>query len=123
MKISTSAISYKANKMPYPQAKYFKDKLTSSKNVDIICHELTDKDAANSALAMDEYLKNQGINSKILLSQDLKALGLKINNSNIVQFEDFNPQKEKNTVLCVDFCASDRVPSKIYDYIKKADKL
>lgn len=123
MKISTSAISYRANKMPYPQAKYFKDKLTSSKNVDIICHELTDKDAANSALAMDEYLKNQGINSRILLSQDLKALGLKINNSNIVQFEDFNPQKEKNTVLCVDFCASDRVPSKIYDYIKRADKL
>lgn len=124
MKITNSHLNFKANKMPYNQAKFFRDKLLASKNVDIFCHELTDKDAANSALVIGEYLEAQGVNARIILSQDLKALDLKNKNCEIIQADDFEPDNSKDsTVLCVDFNSKARISKKIYQYLKSFNKI
>ena len=114
-----------ARKINKAQANKIQENLLKAKNVDIICHESTDKDAVNSALVMAQYLENKGINSRIILSQDLKALHIKDNSQKIVQAKDFiEPQNlDEQAVLCVDFNSKNRISSKISSYIEKIDNI
>ena len=84
MKISWTSINFKANKIIKPQAEYINKVLCSSKNVDIICHEDTDRDSADSAVSIFNYLKQKGVNSRIIISQDLKNLNLDKSNCNFI---------------------------------------
>ena len=115
-----------ANKMPKKEAQYIDKVLKNSKNIDIVCHETSDRDAVNSAIAVYDYLNRQGINSRIILSQNLNSLGLRRTDQNIIQANDLTPAKNQfkssDTVLCVDFSASDRIPKNVLEYNKKANK-
>ncbi len=104
--------------MPHSQAQYFKNVLLSAKNVDIICHESTDKDSSNSALALAQYLKSKDINSRIILSQDINSLNIKDKSLTIVQAKDLKPDNKEKIVFCVDFSSKERVADNVSDYIK-----
>ncbi len=135
MKITTNShniykknLPFSANKMSNHQANFLKNELTKAKKVDIFCHETTDKDSINSALAMAEFLESYGVKSKIILSQDLNSLNIHNKNFKFVQAKDFieskNPEKRpKNPVLCVDFSSKSRVSPQIANYIQSAKKI
>lgn len=123
MKVTNAITSFKANKMSTMQANYVDKKLKEAKNVDIITHDMTDRDGANSALAMWEYLNNQRINARVIISKKIpQALGLRNYDCNIVQAFD----KEKvaqitpDIAFCVDFGGSERVLPNVYEHIQKA---
>ncbi len=109
--------------MSKKQARYIDGLLKKSSKIDIVCHESTDRDAANSALAMADYLEQQGINTRIILSQDLKSLTLRTQDKNIIQTNNLKNNETPNTILCVDFSTKDRVPLNVYNYIKKAKNI
>ncbi len=123
MKINNALTTFQANKISKQEAKYLSDTLLNSSSVDIVCHEATDKDAANSALLMWEYLNQKGINSRIILSQDLDTLKLRNENCNIVQANTIKPDEKSKTALCVDFSQYDRVSNNVKQMIKNADKV
>ena len=117
MKIG-SDISFRANKMSKAQAHYINNNLVKSKNVDIVCHEVSDKDSANSALVMYDYLKNKGINARVIISQKLDSLNIKphediIQSSDVEKVESVKP----DAILCVDFSKKDRIPVKTLGHI------
>ena len=123
MQINYSNINFKAKKMSKAQAEYFNKELKHSKSVDIICHEITDRDAANSALAMYDYLTQQGINARIILSQKVESLTLRKPVEDIIQAENLKNDETADTVLCVDFSAKERIAPNVWEHIKKADKI
>lgn len=111
MKISNSQISFRANKMSEPQAKLIEDTLKNAKNIDIICHDVSDRDTANCAYVMWNYLNQMGINSRVVLSQKLSTLNLRDENFNYTQSKDLTNDDYKNvdTVLCLDFSSKGRI--------------
>ncbi len=123
MKINNTLINFKARKIPKKQAKQIENALKKSSKIDIICHESTDSDAANSAVAMRDYLKPYGINSRIIIShQDLKTLHLE-KEKNIIQAHKLKDKENPETVLCVDFSAKERISPKVLKHIKKAKQV
>lgn len=123
MKIHNTLINFKAKKIPKEQAKQIENALKKSSKIDIICHESTDSDTANSAVAMRDYLKPYGINSRIIIShQDLKTLHLK-KEKNIIQAHELKDKENPETVLCVDFSSKERVSPKVLKHIKKAKQV
>ena len=121
MKINYSLTSFKAKKIPKLKAKQIDELLKKSPKVDIICHESTDSDAANSALAMKEYLKQFNISSRIIISQNLQNLPLR-KKDNIIQAQDLKDETP-DTILCVDFSSKKRISPKTVSYIKKAKQV
>ncbi len=123
MKVTNAITSFKANKMSTMQARYVDRKLKEAKNVDIITHDMTDRDGANSALAMWEYLNNQGINARVIISKKVpQALGLRNYNCNIVQAMDDNEVRKitPDVAFCVDFGGAERVLPNVKEHIEKA---
>ena len=126
MNLSNSSIEFTANRMSKAQAQFVDRELRKAKNVDIICHDTTDKDAANSALAMWEYLNNIGVHSRIIISQkNPKLLNLRTYNFNIVQSNDKDEiEKVKPDIaFCVDFGSEKRISPIVYEHILKAPKI
>ena len=123
MKINGALTTFQANKITKQEAKYLSDTLLNSSSVDIVCHEATDEDSANSALLMWEYLNQRGINSRIILSQNLDTLGLRNKNCNIVQADTIKSDEKSDTALCVDFSQYDRVSENVAQMIKNANKV
>ena len=126
MKIGNSLIGFSANKMSKMQAQYLDRELRKAQSVDIICHDTTDKDAANSALAMWEYLNNIGVHSRVIISQkNPKLLNLRTYSFNIVQSDDKDEiEKVKPDIaFCVDFGSEKRVSPLVLEHIKKAGKI
>lgn len=123
MRINNSNISFKAYRISKNQAQHIDSQLKQSSKVDIICHETTDRDAANSALAMSDYLSQQGINTRIILSQNLKSLTLRTEKKNILQAKDLKDNETPDTILCVDFSQKNRVAPNVYNFMKKTDKI
>lgn len=123
MKVTNSNIVFRANKMSTMQAKYVDRKLKEAKNVDIICHDMTDRDGANSALAMWNYLNNLGVNSRVIISQKKpESLNLRTYDFNMVQASD-NEELSKiqpDIVFCVDFGGKERILSNVLAHIQKA---
>jgi uncharacterized protein YciU (UPF0263 family) len=123
MQLKINPISFKANKMSTTQAKHINEKLSKAKNVDIICHNTTDRDCANSALAMWDYLNSKGIEARVIISQqNPELLNLRTTNFNMVQA---NNNKELSKIkpdlaLCVDFGAEERVNPNVLKHIKEA---
>lgn len=117
----TPALKFKARPMPVMQAYAIDDKLKSSKKVDIICHETSDRDSVNSALVMADYLKKYHIDTRIIIDQNLEALKLRNNNNhNIVQISDLDENTNFETVLCVDFNSRERANPHALDCIDNA---
>ena len=77
MNLTPVSPNFCANKMSKRQAKYFQERLKNASSVEIVCHELTDRDSLNSAIAMQRYLDNLGVNSRIIVSQKLSKIGIK----------------------------------------------
>ncbi|MBQ7286791.1 MAG: hypothetical protein IJW73_03415 [Candidatus Gastranaerophilales bacterium] len=126
MKVVNTNTTFKANKMSYEQARYVDRELRKAKNVDIVCHHLTDRDGANSALAMWEYLNAKGVNARIIMSQKTPlALGLRNYDCNIVQANEQEKIEEitPDVAFCVDFGGSERVAPNVLEHIKKCDKV
>lgn len=121
MKITLSSLNFKAKPMPEHNAQHLKKKLLSSKYVDIVCHQKTDRDSLNTALVMQNYLTQHGVQSRIIVSQNLVKLGSKTK-YNYIQSDDFNALKTcADTILCVDFSDVNRVESNILDYIRQSE--
>ena len=126
MKIANSSLQFRANKMSTMQAKYVDGQLKKARNVDIICHDMTDRDGANSALAMWNYLNNKGVCARVILSQKTpEALGLRTYDFNMVQANDEAElaKIKPDVVLCVDFGAKDRISPNVLAHIKNAPKV
>jgi len=124
MKVIATNIFFKANKMSQAQAQHINNKLINSKNVDIVCHDSTDTDSAYSALVMQAYLNKQGVNSRIILSQNIDSLRIK-NPQNIIQSSKKHEieKVEPDTVLCVDFGKQDRISSDVLKHVKKVKNI
>ena len=126
MKISNSLVGFSANKMSKMQAQYLNRELRKAKNVDIICHDMTDRDGANSALAMSQYLDSLGIHSRVILSQkNPQLLNLRTYDFNFVQASDKNEIDKviPDVAFCVDFGSEKRVSPLVLEHIKKAGKI
>ena len=119
MKINRIALNFKANKMPSQQAKYLDTRLKNAKKVDIFCHEDTDADGATSAMVMSDYLKEKGIDSRIVLSQNLGLLKLRDYSYNFIQAKNYKKQRDVDTALCVDFSSKGRLLPKVYNEFQK----
>ncbi len=124
MKITQTTLNFEANKISKKQAQYFKERLENAKNVDIVCHESTDRDSLNSAIAMQRYLDTLGVNSKIIISNKPSKIGIKNPDfryitANKIQSND----KPVDTALCVDFSAQERLTPTVLKYIKKSKNL
>ena len=126
MKITNDAMNFKANKMSQMQAGYVERELKKAKNVDIVCHDMTDRDGANSALAMWEFLNARGISSRIIMAQKTpKSLGLRNYDCNIIQANN-KDEIEKiipDIAFCVDFGAKDRVSPNVLEHIQNSKKV
>lgn len=121
MKITNAITTFKANKMPTTQAKYVDKKLKEAKNVDIICHDMTDRDSANSALAMWEYLNNKGISARVILSQKKpKSLNLRTYDFNMIQASNIEELSkiQPDVAFCVDFGGTERVSPNVLKHIE-----
>ncbi len=59
--------NFTAKKISKKEAQYFQDEMKKLNSVDIITHESTDRDGANSALAMATYLENLGVQTTIII--------------------------------------------------------
>ena len=121
MKISAVSNINFANKMSKKQANYFADRMKSAKSANIVCHEMTDRDSLNSAIAIQRYLNNMGINSIIILSQNLKKIGIQNPDFNYIQADSIKEDDEiKDTSICVDFSAKERLAPNVLSYIQKS---
>ena len=124
MKIVQSSVSFQANKISKRQAQYFQERLVNAKDVDIVCHESTDRDSLNSAIVMQRYLDNLGVNSKIIISQKPSQIGIKQPNFRFITSSDIKPcDKPVDTSLCVDFSAKERLAPNVLEYIQKSKNL
>ena len=122
MKISAiSNMNFSANKMSQKQANYFKDRMKNAHDANIVCHEMTDRDSLNSAIAMQRYLNTLGVNSTIILSQNLKKLGITEPFFDYIQANKIDENDEaKDTSICVDFSAKERLAPNVLNYIQKS---
>lgn len=126
MQTLISKISFKANKMPVKQAQYTDYKLKQAKNVDIICHNMTDRDSANSALSIWNYLNSIGINSRVIISQNNpETLELRTYEFDMVQAKDEKKMSEINPdiVFCVDFGSENKVSQNVLKHISKCENV
>ena len=124
MKITPPSLNFSANKISKRQAQYFKDRLVSAKDIDIVCHESTDRDSLSSAVAMQRYLDNLGINSKIIISNKPSKIGIKNPDFRYITFSEIKPEdKPVDTALCVDFSAKERLSPNVLKYIQKSKNL
>ena len=124
MKILPSSVNFKANKISTRQAQYFKERLENAKNVDIVCHESTDRDSLNSAIVMQRYLDNLGVSSKIIISNKPSKIGIKNPDFRYITANKIQPNdKPVDTALCVDFSARERLTPAVLKYIKKSKNL
>ena len=124
MKILPSQINFRANKISKRQANYFKEQLEGSKSVDIVCHESTDRDSLNSAIAMQRYMDSLGVNSRIIVSNEHSKLGITKPTFRYVQSNEINENIDPpDTVLCLDFSAKERINKNVLDHIRKGNKL
>ena len=123
MKINADTTAFKANKMTYPQAKLLNSALLDSKHVDIICHDSTDDDSANSALLMWEYLNQKGIESRIILSGDVNKIHIRNKDANIEEAESLDKNQPADTVLCVDFSSIGRMQKNTIGLLQNASKV
>ena len=122
MKITNAITSFKANKMSTMQANYVDKKLKEAKNVDIITHDMTDRDGANSALAMWEYLNNQGIQARVIISKKVpQALGLRNYDCNIVQALD-KKEVDKYMDKYVEYCNEGQVKNDEVKFVPESEK-
>lgn len=124
MKINTAYnnINFQAQKMRRKEAQYLKSEFQKAGSIDIITHELSDRDGANSALVMANYLTNLGIQTRVIISQkNTKALGLKTQGQTVVQAKDID-KLDSDAILCVDFSNYTRAGELSKD-IKKAQKI
>ena len=121
MRLSINNTSFRANIISKTQAEYLKSRLTSKPNIDIICHESTDKDSANSALAISNFLNSKGINSRIILSKDLKALDIIDASKTFINSKDYKPDLKDRNILCVDFSSFARSPISAIPILKSND--
>lgn len=126
MKLTNCHTNFKANKMSTMQARYVDKTLKNAQNVDIICHDMTDRDSANSALAMWEYLNNLGINSRVIISQkNPQSLKLRTYDFNMVQALDDEKLQSisPDIIFCVDFGGKERVKPNVLNHIEKCPKV
>ena len=125
MKINFSNVNFRANKVSYAQAKYLKNTLKNSGNVNIICHTGTDADSATSAVVIASYLAQMGVKSKIIASKEPEKLGaLNSDKYDFIKEKELNgDEKVEGTTFCVDFSSKDRVSSNAQKYIDNAQKL
>ena len=126
MKILNNNLQFCAKKIPHKKASYIDSELNKVKTADIICHNMTDKDSANSALLIWDYLNTKGINSRIIMQQKTpELLGLRTLDCNIVQMLDSKKINEvsPDIVFCVDFSDQKRVKPNINRHINKAQKV
>ena len=124
MRITQSPVNFKANKISKKQAKYFQERLANAKDVDIVCHESTDRDSLNSAIAMQRYLDSLGVNSKIIISKKPSQIGIKQPNFRFITASDIKPcDKPVDTSFCVDFSAKERLAPSVLEYIQKSKNL
>ena len=112
-----------ANKIPRKEALFLNSRLLNSESVDIFCHTSTDEDSFNSAKIMDEYLKENGVKTRIITSGGKKNYGYNTKKYNIIQSDNFPKKIDKaQTALCLDFSSIERVPSGAFDYLGSFDK-
>ncbi|MBQ2984305.1 MAG: hypothetical protein IJD57_05870 [Candidatus Gastranaerophilales bacterium] len=124
MRVNNINLNFRANKMSSAQAKYIDKNLQKAKSVDIFCHEDTDVDGAASAMVMSDYLKQKGISSNIVLSQNLSLLKLRNYDYNFIQAKNYKKNNETDTALCVDFSAKGRIlPQTVGEIEKIPNKL
>jgi len=117
-----AAVSFKANVMPKNQAQHIDNILHSGKSVDIFCHSISDEDTFNSATAFYNYLKQEGINARIIASGGISNYDYDTKKYNIIQAKDINDNTKKADVaLCVDFSSKDRLNSNVYKHLQKYD--
>ncbi|MBR1908934.1 DHH family phosphoesterase [bacterium] len=115
-------VSFKANVMPKNQAQHIDNILHSGKSVDIFCHSISDEDTFNSATAFYNYLKQDGINARIIASGGKSNYGYDTGKYNIIQAKDINDETKKADIaLCVDFSSKDRLNSNVYKHLQKYD--
>lgn len=115
-------VSFKANVMPKNQAQHIDNILHSGKSVDIFCHSISDEDTFNSATAFYNYLKQEGINARIIASGGKSNFGYDTTKYNIIQANEINEKTKKADVaLCVDFSSKDRLNSNVYKHLQKYD--
>lgn len=119
-------LNFSANKMSLSQAKYMDNEFKKAKSADIICHDMTDRDGANSALVMWEYLTSLGVKTRVIMQQkNPKTLGLRRYDFDIIQ-ADNKKEIEKITpdiALCVDFGEKERIKSDVLSHIEKSGKI
>ena len=117
-------LTFNANKMSKSQAQYFKDRFKEAKYADIVCHELTDRDAINSAITIQRYLNTKNIPSRIIISQNLQKIGIKEPDFQYIQADEIKKgEKPKDMVVCVDFSAKERVNSDTLNFIKQSPNI
>ena len=115
-------VSFKANVMPKHQAKHIDNILHSGKSVDIFCHAMSDEDAFNSATAFYNYLKDEGINARIIASGGKDNYNYDTSKYNIIDAKDVNENTQKADVaLCVDFSSKDRLATNVFKHLQKYD--
>ena len=111
--------NFTANVMPKNCAEYIDNKLKTAKTVDIFCHNSSDEDTFNSAKAMYSYLQSNGIKPRIIVSDGRECYKYDTAKYNIIQDNEVDDKTQKaDMALCVDFSASNRVSSKVLDYIR-----
>ena len=123
MKITNDTMNFSANKMTRSQAKLLNSALLDSKHVDIICHDSTDDDSANSALLMWEYLNQKGIESRIILSGDVNKIHIRNKSADITEAESLDNNESADTVLCVDFSSIGRMHKNTVPLMQNAQKV
>lgn len=115
-------VSFKANVMPKNQAKHIDNILHSGKSVDIFCHAMSDEDTFNSATAFYNYLKDEGINARIIASGGKDNYNYDTSKYNIIDAKDVNENTQKADVaLCVDFSSKDRLATNVFKHLQKYD--
>jgi len=124
MKINSVNLNFGANKVSKAQAKYFKDALKSSENVNIICHTGTDTDSISSAAVISSYLAQMGVKSTIISSKDVSKFGvLNPEKYNVLKEKDLKgDEKVEGTTICVDFSSKSRASNKALRFFENADK-
>lgn len=121
---NTNNTNFKANKMSKTQAQYFKDRIKNAQKIDIVCHESTDRDALNSAIAIQRYAQSLKVPSRIIISQNLQKIGIKQPNFKYIQAEDKEKyEKPVDTTICVDFSAKERVSPEVLSHIEDSNTI
>lgn len=124
MRIINTLTTFKAYKMPEAQARYLSNSLLQNNTIDIVCHNKSDADTANAALAMWKYLSQMGVQTKIILDQEPSQLNIDFKDSNILQADSFELEDENpDAVLLVDFNSNAKTSANVSPLIKNTKNL